>query len=596
MAVHPSISGASFYKNHILLAKTPFDQNIENTEIIESRSVSTALFQVSINSEVVDVVSVYANRGIILEVAEPIPTSASVEITYVDPAGDQTEGVPQDLDGEDLASFVVTALPYFGYETQVLDGALFGVKPGISDEDWFYGNTYGSYVPAVAGAGGQPDSLIEVVGQTASTFTLEFKPDVFFTNPSYTVGGSGFTAFEFVNETFQGEFLRDTHDLSVGQKITLMDLLDRETAFRAVTLKMGVAVSIDGQNYDDTFYISEQTSRGPGDVMWMSLDSFLYESQGVYFDEAVIGASLDDVIETSGGDDKISGATGNDTLYARAGNDVVDGGSGNDLLIGGSGLGNDTYIGGAGTDTVSYTSATAGIQVDLLKGTATSLSGNAASIGQDQLSGIENIVGGQYDDILIGDTQANRLFGGSGSDQLDGGAGVDTAAYLGSRLTMSRSGDQWQVAGDTLVNIERVEFDNGAIGLDAISQRAYRIYKAAFDRSPDEEGLGYWIQELDKGFALHQVTNSFVISQEFKNLYGADLDNAGFITALYHNVLDRDPDQEGLNYWINDMENSGMSRADVLASFSESAENIANTDPLIALGVMYQPYGESLAG
>lgn len=28
-----------------------------------------------------------------------------------------------------------------------------------------------------------------------------------------------------------------------------------------------------------------------------------------------------------------------------------------------------------------------------------------------------------------------------------------------------------------------------------------------------------------------------------------------------------------------------MSRADVLASFSESAENIANTDPLIELGV-----------
>ena len=128
------------------------------------------------------------------------------------------------------------------------------------------------------------------------------------------------------------------------------------------------------------------------------------------------------------------------------------------------------------------------------------------------------------------------------------------------------------------------------IGKVAISEKAYRIYKAAFDRTPDEEGLGYWIQELDKGFALHQVTNSFVISQEFKNLYGADLNNEGFITALYNNVLDRDPDQGGLDYWINDMENNGMSRADVLASFSESAENIANTDPLIELGVLYQPY------
>jgi len=291
------------------------------------------------------------------------------------------------------------------------------------------------------------------------------------------------------------------------------------------------------------------------------------------------------------GDDTVTGTTSDDSyLYAGAGDDVVDGGSGDDLLIGGSGLGNDTYIGGTGTDTVKYTSATAGIRVDLSKGTAASISGDAASIGRDQLSGIENIIGGQYDDILVGDAQANRLEGGSGSDQLDGGSGIDTAAYSGSRLTMSRSGDQWQVAGDTLTNIERVEFDNGAIGLDDISEKAYRIYKAAFDRTPDEEGLGYWIQELDKGFALHQVTNSFVISQEFKNLYGADLNNEGFITALYNNVLDRDPDQGGLDYWINDMENNGMSRADVLASFSESAENIANTDPLIELGVLYQPY------
>ena len=44
------------------------------------------------------------------------------------------------------------------------------------------------------------------------------------------------------------------------------------------------------------------------------------------------------------------------------------------------------------------------------------------------------------------------------------------------------------------------------------------------------------------------------------------------------------------------MQNNGMSRADVLASFSESAENIANTDPLIELGVVYQPYGDALVG
>ena len=151
-----------------------------------------------------------------------------------------------------------------------------------------------------------------------------------------------------------------------------------------------------------------------------------------------------------------------------------------------------------------------------------------------------------------------------------------------------------------LVKNGRVGIGELAVALDITGANSagagYRLYKAAFDRTPDEEGLGYWINELDQGFALHEVANSFVISQEFKNLYGADLNNEGFITALYNNVLDRDPDQGGLDYWINDMENNGMSRADVLASFSESAENIANTDPLIELGVVYQPYGDVLLG
>jgi hypothetical protein len=207
---------------------------------------------------------------------------------------------------------------------------------------------------------------------------------------------------------------------------------------------------------------------------------------------------------------------------------------------------------------------------------------------------------------------------------VDGGAGDDTILvqfgedYASHSLTAADGALQYVETNSSggsssiaLKNFEKFVFidSNGfspaveqtlAVSLDtegATSAGAgYRLYKAAFDRTPDEEGLGYWINELDQGYALHEVANSFVISQEFKNLYGADLDNSGFITALYNNVLDRDPDQGGLDYWINDMGNNGMSRADVLASFSESAENIANTDPLIELGVVYQPYGDALIG
>ena len=255
------------------------------------------------------------------------------------------------------------------------------------------------------------------------------------------------------------------------------------------------------------------------------------------------------------GDDVLAGSLLADTILAYGGDDLVYGADGDDRLLGDQG--DDEMWGGSGSDTIR---------------------------------------GGAGDDFLKGEDGNDILIGDAGADYLDGGAGIDVAVYSTYRSTLSRIDLQWQIENDTVVNVERISFDDGAVGLDTISEKAYRIYKAAFDRTPDEDGLGYWIQELDKGFALHQVTNSFVISQEFQNLYGADLNNEGFITALYNNVLDRDPDQGGLDYWINDMENNGMSRADVLASFSESAENIANTDPLIELGVVYQPYGDALVG
>lgn len=58
---------------------------------------------------------------------------------------------------------------------------------------------------------------------------------------------------------------------------------------------------------------------------------------------------------------------------------------------------------------------------------------------------------------------------------------------------------------------------------------------------------------------------------------------------LYNNVLDRDPDEEGYAYWLNDMDN-GLSKEGVLISFSESSENQANVIDLIAHGIGYQEW------
>ena len=44
---------------------------------------------------------------------------------------------------------------------------------------------------------------------------------------------------------------------------------------------------------------------------------------------------------------------------------------------------------------------------------------------------------------------------------------------------------------------------------------------------------------------------------------------------LYKNVLDRLPDNQGFNYWLNQIEKGYENRSDLLMGFSESLENKA---------------------
>ncbi|MDD2727815.1 cadherin domain-containing protein [Malikia sp.] len=156
-------------------------------------------------------------------------------------------------------------------------------------------------------------------------------------------------------------------------------------------------------------------------------------------DDTIVGSTADNELTGGLGDDSLGGGGGSDVLYAGTGDDTVDGGDGDDLIVGGDGAGDDNYIGGLGSDTIKYTSATAAITVDLVKGNATSTAGNdAAKIGSDTLSGIENVIAGNYNDTITGNDSANVLSGqngndvlkgGFGKDTLDGGAGTDTADY-----------------------------------------------------------------------------------------------------------------------------------------------------------------------
>jgi len=220
-------------------------------------------------------------------------------------------------------------------------------------------------------------------------------------------------------------------------------------------------------------------------------------------------------------------------------------------------------------------------------------------------AGNDVLLGSWLDDRLDGGAGNDLLSGGPGNDLLIGGAGLDTASYAQLREWYAvRSGaapGTWVLTDqsgapndgvDQLEGVERLLFSDGALALDidGASAQAYRIYRAAFDRAPDETGLGFWIAALDRGVSLRTVAEDFAASKEFHDLYGAAPSHTEVVTLLYRNVLDRSPDAGGFAFWLEALDSGRDSLAGVLASFSESAENVDAVTALIGQGIAYQPW------
>jgi Ca2+-binding RTX toxin-like protein len=129
--------------------------------------------------------------------------------------------------------------------------------------------------------------------------------------------------------------------------------------------------------------------------------------------------NLDLVDGITQGADTIHAYGGNDRVYARGGNDTIFGNQGDDMIIGGGGA--DAIDGGNGNDTANYHDSPAGVTVGLTAG-----AGSGGDAQGDTLDDIENLVGSDHNDSLLGDGGANSLTGRDGDDLLWGGGGGDT--------------------------------------------------------------------------------------------------------------------------------------------------------------------------
>jgi Ca2+-binding RTX toxin-like protein len=170
------------------------------------------------------------------------------------------------------------------------------------------------------------------------------------------------------------------------------------------------------------------------------------------------------------GNDKISVGDAHVAVYGGGGDDTLTGGDGADTL--GAGPGDDRVDGGKGSDWVSYQGVSGAVHVDL------TIQGEAQDTGEfggsDVLVSIENLQGSGNDDVLIGDSHANRIDSWAGADTLTGGGGADTFVfnYAGqsqafSPVTITDIGD------DDTIDLSGIDADSTTAGNQAFTQVAH---------------------------------------------------------------------------------------------------------------------------
>ncbi|NJO35488.1 MAG: calcium-binding protein [Rhodospirillales bacterium] len=206
------------------------------------------------------------------------------------------------------------------------------------------------------------------------------------------------------------------------------------------------------------------------------------DAQGdVYINiENVTGSRFSDLITGSAGANEIDGLAGNDVVYGHGGNDIVRGNTGDDQLFGDQGanssvIGNDilygdegddtlsgdggidTFFGGEGFDSVSYKTATAAVIASLETNVVQTWEYYNGTYGYTEtMTGVEGLIGSNFNDSLTGDTGDNRLEGGLRNDTIKGGRGADVYVYaLGDGSDYIVDASNW-----TEQVVDRLEFTN----------------------------------------------------------------------------------------------------------------------------------------
>jgi Ca2+-binding RTX toxin-like protein len=340
---------------------------------------------------------------------------------------------------------------------------------------------------AGTGVGGdaQGDTLTGIENIIGSKFNDTLMGDG---NANVLTAGDGIDTISYANATAGVAFSQQATDgYGIGGQYTNLaaggysgDAKGDSYSGFEIVIGSAFADRIGGSDTAETYYL------GAGDDVYDNV----YTKNVV---DTVYGEAGNDTMWTGGGDDVLSGGDGNDNLYGETGNDLIKGdagddniggGDGDDRIIGGAGA--DTINGGAGNDTADYSASSAGVNVNLETGI-----GKGGDAEGDKLSGIENLIGSKFNDVLTGNGDVNMIDGGDGDDTITGGHNNDKMFGGAGNDTFIV---EWSYHGDT--------YDGGS-GIDTFNA--------------DIPVLGAYVQEIDLATGTNNWEDKFI---SIENLVG----------------------------------------------------------------------------
>lgn len=106
------------------------------------------------------------------------------------------------------------------------------------------------------------------------------------------------------------------------------------------------------------------------------------------------------------------------------------------------------------------------------------------------------------------------------------------------------------------------------------------VYIAFYGRPADAAGQEYWADQLDAANGdLSAIIDEFASSAEYDSQYG-DLSNEELVQALYQQILGREADEDGLAYYVGELESGARTRGAIaLDILSGPLNNPEEADP-----------------